>query len=257
MEIDAPPLAQAFSRRSVPHPLLPKLKANYNSGLDLQGNTYWEFRDTLSPGRMRRIVDYPPHVQYSDVSSHITPAWHQWLRHTRQAAPTLAEQELDVLRQRRVKVLAAQADKRWEAKGRLVGGPSMRETRPGLGMGEATATGQPETGSGTAGMGADRGEPTRGGDAAAEGKQDTRAAAGTTTSTAASGQEILDRESERMRVSGGPGPKVYTNPKVSGPTRKESATSPPRKEDPWKNARGGPSEDWQPQAWTPGQATRR
>ena len=147
MEIDAPSMAQTFSCRSVPTTRCPSFnpKANRPPGLDLQGNTYWEFRDTLSPGRMRRIVDYPPHVQYSDVSSHITPAWHQWLRHTRQAAPTLAEQELDVLRQRRVKVLAAQADERWEAKGRLVGGPGMRKAMPGLGMGDATVAALPET----------------------------------------------------------------------------------------------------------------
>lgn len=261
MEINAPPLAQAFSCWSVPHHPIPQLqpKANYPPGLDLQGNTYWEFRDTLSPGRMRRIVDYPPHVQHSDVSSHITPAWHQWLRHTRQAAPTLAEQELDVLRQRRVKVLAAQADESWEAKGRLVGGPSMRQPRPGLGMGGTTVAGQSETGTGTAAMGADGAEPTRGNDAATEGKQEMRAEK-RTTSKVASGQEILDRESERMKISGGPGPKVYTNPGVSRQAktaRREPATPPPRKEDPWKNARGGPSEDWQPQAWSPGQATRR
>ncbi|KFY08595.1 hypothetical protein V492_06097 [Pseudogymnoascus sp. VKM F-4246] len=227
-------------------------------GLDLQGNTYWEFRDTLSPGRMRRIVDYPSSVQYSDVSSHITPAWHQWLRHTRKEAPTLAEQELDVLRQRRVKVLAAQADERWEAKGRLTGGPSMRQMAPGLGMGDATATGKPET-AGTAGI--DSGEATRGGGAASEGKQDTRVAEKTTTSTVGSAQDILERESERLRVNGAPGPKVYTNPgagsRAEKTARKPPATSQPPKEDPWKKARGGPSEDWQPEAWTPGQATRR
>ena len=97
--------------------------------------------------------------------------------------------------------------------------------------------------------------PTGEGDAGTEGKQAIRAAERRTTSTVASGQEILDRESERMKVSGGPGPKVYTNPGVSA--RKEPATPPPPKEDPWKNARGGPSGDWQPQAWSPGQATRR
>ena len=29
------------------------------------------------------------------------------------------------------------------------------------------------------------------------------------------------------------------------------------KEDPWKKQRGGPSEGWQPQAWTPGSTDRR
>lgn len=229
------------------------------TGLDLQGNTYWEFRDTLSPGRMRRIVDYPPSVQYSDVSSHITPAWHQWLRHTRKGAPTLAEQELDVLRQKRVKVLAAQADKRWEAKGRLVGGPSMRQMAPGLGMGDATAAGKPATTGAATGI--DAGRPRKGGSTASEGKQDTRTAERTTMSTVGSAQEILERESERLRVNGAPGPRVYTNPgagsRAGKAATKGPATSPPPKEDPWKNARGGPSEDWQPEAWTPGQATRR
>ncbi|KFY02143.1 hypothetical protein O988_02348 [Pseudogymnoascus sp. VKM F-3808] len=226
-------------------------------GLDLQGNTYWEFRDTLSPGRMRRIVDYPPHVQYSDVSSHITPAWHQWLRHTRQAPPTIAEQELDVLRQRRVKVLAAQADERWEAKGRLVGGPGMRQMKPELAMSGATAARQPETGSGTASVGVDGEGHTSGANAATEGRQEITAAERRTTATVGSGQEILDRESERMKVTGGPGPKVYTNPGATEKrARKEAVPSPP-KEDPWKKVRGGPSEDWQPETWSPGQATRR
>jgi NADH dehydrogenase [ubiquinone] 1 alpha subcomplex assembly factor 2 len=130
----------------------------------------------------------------------------------------------------------------------------MRQMGPGLGMGNAAAAGQAETRTGTVGVGADAGDPTIGTDAATQGKQER------TTSTVPSGQEILDRESERMKVSGGPPPKVYTNPRVSDPekaARREPATPPPPKGDPWKNARGGPSEDWQPQAWSPEQATRR
>jgi NADH dehydrogenase [ubiquinone] 1 alpha subcomplex assembly factor 2 len=212
---------------------------------------------------MRRIVHYPPHVQYSDVSSLITPAWHQWLRHTRSAAPTLAEQELDLVRQRRVKVLAAQADERWEAKGRLVDGPGVRQPRPGLGTSDATIEGQPrpgegrpETWTGTAGeTGVDGEELASRGGATKEGQKDSKAAEKMATGTAWSGQELLDREAERMRVDGGPAPKVFTNP--GRQARKEIASSPPPKEDPWKKARGGPSEDWQPQAWNPGQVERR
>jgi NADH dehydrogenase [ubiquinone] 1 alpha subcomplex assembly factor 2 len=40
----------------------------------------------------------------------------QWLRYTREEAPTLEEQRLDVLRQQRMKVLAAEADARWAGK---------------------------------------------------------------------------------------------------------------------------------------------
>lgn len=44
------------------------------------------------------------------------PQWHQWLRYQRRRAPTLAEQAEDLTRQARIKVLAAEADARWDAK---------------------------------------------------------------------------------------------------------------------------------------------
>ncbi|KAI1769980.1 hypothetical protein F4818DRAFT_280331 [Hypoxylon cercidicola] len=89
-------------------------------GLDLQGNTYWEFRLTRgdpesSPdARYRRIVKYPRSTHYSEVK--VPPQWHQWLRYQRRSAPSLTEQAEDVTRQARMKVLAAEADARWEAK---------------------------------------------------------------------------------------------------------------------------------------------
>ncbi|KAI1768907.1 hypothetical protein GGR53DRAFT_315408 [Hypoxylon sp. FL1150] len=89
-------------------------------GIDLQGNTYWEFRltrgspDTDPDARWRRIVQYPRSTHYSEVR--VPPHWHQWLRYQRRAAPTLAEQARDVARQEQMKVLAAEADARWEAK---------------------------------------------------------------------------------------------------------------------------------------------
>lgn len=88
-------------------------------GFDLNGNTFWEFRLTNNPAeRWRRIVKYPRSTHLSSVK--VTPAWHQWLRYTREHPPSLAEQREDVTRQARMKQLAAEADARWEAKPRLV-----------------------------------------------------------------------------------------------------------------------------------------
>lgn len=101
-------------------PLSPSLPAGY----DLQGNTYWEFRLTRGlegNERWRRIVNYPRSAHYSSVK--VSPQWHQWLRHTRQDPPTLEEQQGDVVRQARMKKLAAEADARWEAKPRVMEAP--------------------------------------------------------------------------------------------------------------------------------------
>ncbi|OTB04993.1 hypothetical protein M426DRAFT_320301 [Hypoxylon sp. CI-4A] len=102
-------------------------------GLDLQGNTYWEFRlergDPNSPdSRFRRIVKYPRSTHYSDVV--VPPQWHQWLRYQRQQAPSLSEQASDVYRQERIKVLAAEADARWEAKPSLLDMPGQEKGQP-------------------------------------------------------------------------------------------------------------------------------
>ncbi|KAI9166826.1 NADH-ubiquinone oxidoreductase assembly factor [Paramyrothecium foliicola] len=93
-------------------------------GFDLQGNTYWEFRLTRDPEsneRWRRIVQYPSSTHHSQVK--VSPQWHQWLRHTREDPPALEEQRGDVVRRARMKVLAAEADARWEAKPRVMEDP--------------------------------------------------------------------------------------------------------------------------------------
>ncbi|UNI14324.1 hypothetical protein JDV02_000963 [Purpureocillium takamizusanense] len=116
-------------------------------GYDLQGNTFWEFRLTTRGGgdtsgrdstaagaasseRWRRIVHYPRSTHYSDVK--VSPLWHQWLRHTRPDAPSLAEQRGDVARQERVKRLAAEADARWDAKPRVMESPEDVAARAAL-----------------------------------------------------------------------------------------------------------------------------
>ena len=100
-----------------------KLTNELWSGLDLKGNTYWEFQVAGSgPNeRWRRIVKYPRSTHYSEVR--ISPQWHQWLRYTRPEPPTMEEQRGDVARQFRIKQLAAEADARWEAKPRLTDAP--------------------------------------------------------------------------------------------------------------------------------------
>ncbi|CAD6502766.1 BgTH12-05356 [Blumeria graminis f. sp. triticale] len=103
-------------------------------GLDLHGNTFWEFRNTLfaDQDRLRRIVNFSRATHYSEVQ--ISPPWHQWLRHTRVDPPSLAEQSQDIQRQEQMKVLAAAVDAKWAGLAKLQG-PSSAESRatlPGL-----------------------------------------------------------------------------------------------------------------------------
>ncbi|KAI2602797.1 hypothetical protein GGR54DRAFT_644698 [Hypoxylon sp. NC1633] len=102
-------------------------------GLDLQGNTYWEFQlargdPSMPDSRLRRIVKYPRSTHYSEVK--VPPQWHQWLRYQRERPPTLSEQATDVARQERVKVLAADADARWDAKPSLLDAPGRERGQP-------------------------------------------------------------------------------------------------------------------------------
>jgi len=91
------------------------------AGQDLQGNTYWEFKDALNHQRLRRIVKYRHQTHFADVQ--VSPQWHQWLRQTRRDAPTLQEQTADVQRQAQLKYNARLADERWAAKARYIETP--------------------------------------------------------------------------------------------------------------------------------------
>ncbi|KAI2465327.1 hypothetical protein F4781DRAFT_34468 [Annulohypoxylon bovei var. microspora] len=102
-------------------------------GLDLQGNTYWEFRlqrgDPSQPdSRFRRIVQYPRSTHYSEIK--VSPQWHQWLRYQRAEVPTLDEQAQDLVRREQMKVLAAEADARWEAKPSYLDAPGKERGQP-------------------------------------------------------------------------------------------------------------------------------
>jgi NADH dehydrogenase [ubiquinone] 1 alpha subcomplex assembly factor 2 len=81
-------------------------------------------RENASQVKLRRMVKYKdPKVHLAEVN--VPPQWMQWLRHTREAAPTVEEQSLDVFRQRQLKQLAAAADARWAAQDSFLVAPSV------------------------------------------------------------------------------------------------------------------------------------
>ena len=227
------------------------------TGLDLQGNTYWEFRLSRRGGGggsseislkndssssysashqqtypFRRIVHYPRSTHYSEVR--VPPAWHQWLRYMRAEPPTLAEQRADTLRQERIKVLAAQADARWAAKPSLLDHP------------DAAARQQTATAPLDAPGRGEKGQPVPPFDT--EHAQQTRA-------TNARPRESVSSSDRPADASGGGG--ISKTKKAKRSSAKEEGAG-AGAEDPWKAAdarRGGPSETWQPQAWDPNAAT--
>ncbi|KAI0452188.1 hypothetical protein F5B21DRAFT_506498 [Xylaria acuta] len=107
-------------------------------GQDPKGNTYYELRqprgDASATAAYRRLVYYPRSTPYSEVK--VPPAWHQWLRHQRADPPTMQEQVAELQRQARVKVLAAEADARWEAKDSLLDMPGKTNTKTATAAGE-------------------------------------------------------------------------------------------------------------------------
>ncbi|KAJ9155129.1 hypothetical protein NKR23_g2248 [Pleurostoma richardsiae] len=202
-------------------------------GLDLHGNTYWEFRDQrLGPAaaddpaavRWRRIVKYARATPYADVK--VSPQWHQWLRHTRPDPPSLDEQAADVARQEQLKVLAAAADARWAAKESLVQAPGRGQPveglpdAPGQPMGHAVPAFDTER---------ERGPTPR--DWPREGE---------TEKNAIESADVVEAE-PRSRAS------------VS-----QSQGQQQEAQDPWKRHQpSGPSERWQPKGWDPSRPSRK
>ncbi|KAG6365516.1 hypothetical protein INS49_007127 [Diaporthe citri] len=158
-------------------------RKRFLAGLDLQGNTYWEFRDVRGDPsdprtRWRRIVQYPRDTHYSEHA--------------------------EVRRQHQMRLLAAEADARWAAK------PSLLEHDGG-------AAGQVGAGQPVPALGSRR--VARGG---------------------AEKESALPEEGTRRDAV------------ASGSEQQAAAAKDAQKKDPWaQSRRGGPSEDWQPQAWSP------
>ncbi|KAH7631645.1 hypothetical protein B0T09DRAFT_303242 [Sordaria sp. MPI-SDFR-AT-0083] len=249
------------------------------TGLDLAGNAYYQFRPTRSTIRWRRIVQYPGgrSTHFSDVA--VPPSWHQWLRYTRDEPPTIEEQEAEVARQERIKVLAKMADERWEAKAKYIPDsspgeqPSATRTigKPGEEygqpvpplVGEGMKKSSPYT-EGTGGgvvsdvetsgvsnqavFGSE--EPKQ---AAKEEQENIRATA-TETATQAAAKTATD--------SGTSSTAAHATPADQTAGARESTWDQMMKEqkqlkkkkgiDPWKQAQAtNPSGEWQPKAWDP------
>ncbi|KAL1955948.1 hypothetical protein VTO42DRAFT_7933 [Malbranchea cinnamomea] len=105
-------------------------------GQDLAGNTFWEFKDAANAGRYRRIVKPNPKLHYADLQ--VSPQWHQWLRYVREHAPTLEEQQNELLRQERIKHLARLADERWASKPSYLDRPQEQQPGPATQTHDAT-----------------------------------------------------------------------------------------------------------------------
>jgi NADH dehydrogenase [ubiquinone] 1 alpha subcomplex assembly factor 2 len=134
-------LASRYVSTSLSSPSYLSLETNkltLSTGSDLVGNTYWYFKPTLSTPHARRIMQNNPKIPYSDLN--ISPAWHQWLRHTRPVPPSLAEQQADIQRQIQLKQNALLADARWAAKPSVMDAPRRGNLELGVGDGEMEGT---------------------------------------------------------------------------------------------------------------------
>lgn len=194
---------------------------------------------------MRRIAQYPPSTHYSDIN--ISPQWHQWLRHTRRDPPSIAEQSQDLVRQENLKVLAAQADARWAAK------PSFLD-KPGEVRGQAL----PALGGIHSSLATSTGEPAK---AETEVPQEVGWDGEVRSGSAGRLKDVKDAARKEKEGQGEETPtmqepdhkKHFFNERPDGARVKEKKF----KDDPWKQHRGAPSETWQPEAWSPGVASKR
>ncbi|KAG5418549.1 hypothetical protein I9W82_004077 [Candida metapsilosis] len=97
------------AKRNVP------FRRKFFMGYDLYGNTYWEFTIDGNMTRLRRKLEpFKEEIFKVDYFKTIPPQWLQWLRRTRFDAPSLDELVSDQLRQQRLKILAQQADQKWQ-----------------------------------------------------------------------------------------------------------------------------------------------
>jgi NADH dehydrogenase [ubiquinone] 1 alpha subcomplex assembly factor 2 len=177
---------------------------------------------------MRRIVQYPASTHYSEIK--ISPQWHQWLRHTRKDPPTLTEQSQDLVRQRNLKRLAAEADARWAAKPSYLDTPGRAQPLTASGVKDPRVYVESEE--------AEVGTEAR--NAISRTLEDR-----IRDTDANLGNRVAREHGSRIVEESGAGASREV------PTKKGESRLKDKKEqlDPWKHARGGPSEEWQPQAW--------
>lgn len=156
----------------------------------------------------------------ADVWCVVIAQWHQWLRHTREEAPSIQEQQYDVSRQAMMKQLAAKADERWKALPSYSDGPALQQAPP------ATELKDP------------------GGYAPqieSEGNEGVTSGVEDAGKVQAVSEGVASKEVDEGRFKGATKEKP----------REEKAAAP------WQQpARGVPGEDWKPKEWTPGAARR-
>ncbi|KAH8909861.1 hypothetical protein BR93DRAFT_924868 [Coniochaeta sp. PMI_546] len=191
------------------------------AGVDLKGNTFWELRDKRAAelGRVRRMVKTPRNTHYGEVV--VSPAWHQWLRHTRHEPPSVDEQTAELLRQERIKYLAAQADARWAARPSVLDGPELGQAVPALRT------------------------PRR---------NDAAKPAGTLA------EDVRESMSSGRRPDEEPRSSRKETRGVSQEEEEEKVRTgkPPVADNPWKQATtGAPGQNWQPKGWNPSAAEKR
>jgi NADH dehydrogenase [ubiquinone] 1 alpha subcomplex assembly factor 2 len=189
---------------------------------------------------MRRIVQYPTFTHYSEIK--ISPQWHQWLRHTRSDPPSLTEQSQDLIRQQNLKVLAAEADARWAAEPSLLDSPGQARGQPLPAIevkdpGGYTTSTQLENRTGVL--------------SAIAGAPDDMAHK---TGIPAAESEGKEGHNGKMQVPDGIRHHFHKWPTLE---KSPKAAAKKGKEDPWKQARGGPSEKWRPESWSGNLAARR
>ncbi|OAL06375.1 hypothetical protein IQ06DRAFT_210534 [Phaeosphaeriaceae sp. SRC1lsM3a] len=197
-------------------------------GYDLQGNTFWEFKDQLHALRNRRIAKYSRKTHYGDVN--VSPSWMQWLRHTRFDPPTMTEQHQEIARQERMKVLAAKADERWASKPSALDAPDKQQPMQML------QSRDPDSGVNQMNIDQEiRGnaEPPR-----------------TMEHHEAAAEPAVQDPAPNEMPQDPPVPSAEDVP-VARP-RKKTKKEP--KDSPWKQAES--SKDWQPQGWSPAPARR-
>jgi NADH dehydrogenase [ubiquinone] 1 alpha subcomplex assembly factor 2 len=147
----------------------------------------------------------------------IQAQWHQWLRHTRNEPPSIQEQQYDVSRQEAMKELAARADARWKAVPSFLDSPNKQQTQPSIAPRDPAGYVQQTEPEHRQGVANAVEDPVKVQEVAAEGK-------------------------DAKEVDEG---------RFKGRTKEQEPA-------PWAQAqRGAPSENWQPESWTPGVAPRR
>ncbi|EEQ39652.1 hypothetical protein FOB63_002456 [Clavispora lusitaniae] len=96
------------ARRDIP------FRKKFFVGYDLHGNTYWEFTIDGNMQRLRRKLEpYEEKFFKADYFDTVPPQWLQWLRRTREQAPTLQELMNEQIRQQNIKILAQHAEAKW------------------------------------------------------------------------------------------------------------------------------------------------